>query len=510
MSNASNTRVVKNSLFLYFRMLFLMTVTLYTSRVVLEKLGVEDYGIYNVVGGVVAMFGFLNASMSSATQRYVTFALGMDDMKRLHTVFCTTLQIHIVIAGIIALLSETIGLWFLYNKMQIPADRIDAAFWVLQCSIFASVIMIISVPYNSEIIAHEKMSAFAYISILDAALRLGVVYLLIISSIDKLILYAFLILLVQLLVRFCYSFYCKHHFEETKYHHVWDAELFKEMTRFAGWSILGNFSYVVYTQGLNMLLNVFFGPAINAARGLAVQVQNAIKTFVGNFQMAINPQITKNYAKGKLGDMHILMFRSARFSFFLLFLLSLPVLFETKFILTIWLKNVPDNTVVFLRIMICTTLIYTFSDPLEIANLATGRVKRYQIVSGSILLFILPISYILLEIGCPAYSVFVVLFSMEALCMIARMILLRPLIGLRIRDYVQNIFFKVLLVAMFSVILPGILYVIMDDTFERFLAVSFLSLLSVSTFAYLIGLTSSERLYVKLKVLNLIKKKHGN
>lgn len=303
----NNKRIAKNTLFLYFRMLLMMGISLYTSRVVLKTLGVEDYGIYNVVGGIVAMFGFINGSMSSATQRYITFALGKGDKKRLQTVFCTTLQIHVLIAGIIVLLGETIGLWFLYSKMQIPIDRMNAAFWVLQASIIDSAIKVISVPYNADIVAHEKMSAFAYISILEAVLKLAIVYVLVVFVFDKLILYAFLLLTVQILIRFCYSSYCNKHFEETKYRHIWDKALLKEMIGFAGWSMFGNLAAVLFGQGLNMLLNVFFGPVVNAARGIAVQVQIAIQQFVGNFQMALNPQITKTYATHKFESMHRLM-----------------------------------------------------------------------------------------------------------------------------------------------------------------------------------------------------------
>ena len=291
-TSENNKRIAKNTLVLYVRMIFLLCISLFTSRVVLNMLGVEDYGIYNVVGGIVAMFGFLNGSMSSATQRYITFALGKGDMKRLKTVFSTTLQIHTLIAIIIVLLGESIGLWFLYHKMQIPAERMDAAFWVLQCSVVSTVVMIISVPYNSDIIAHEKMSAFAYFSILEALLKLLIAYMLVVSPYDKLVIYAILLLLVEVLLRFCYSIYCNKYFEESKYHHVWDKALFKEMTFFASWSIFGNFASVLFGQGLNILLNVFFGPAINAARGIAVQVQGVIQQFVTNFQMALNPQIT--------------------------------------------------------------------------------------------------------------------------------------------------------------------------------------------------------------------------
>lgn len=505
-TSANNKRIAKNTLLLYFRTLFIMLVTLYTSRVVLNTLGVTDYGIYNVVGGVVAMFGFINGSMSSATQRYITFALGKGDQSNLQKVFSTALQIHVLIAVLIVVLGETVGLWFMYTQMQIPTDRMDAAFWVLQCSIASTVIMIISVPYNADIVAHEKMSAFAYISILEAVLKLAVVYMLVVFSSDKLILYAFLILAVQLLIRLCYSRYCNRHFEESKYRHVWDKSLFKEMTGFAGWSMFGNLSSVLFSQGLNMLLNVFFGPVVNAARAVAVQVQSAIQQFVTNFQMALNPQITKTYAKGEMGEMHKLMFRSARFSFYLLFLLSLPVLFETDFILTVWLKTVPDHTIVFLRIMICTSLLYTLSNPLMVANQSTGKVKRYQAVCGTILLMILPISYICLRFGCPAYSVFIVHFAVESITQIVRMLLLRPLIGIRAQDYLKHIYLKVSVVVILSVILPFLVYENMDATVLRFFTVCTVCVLSVGTIVYMVGLSSSEREFIYAKVIGIYNK----
>ena len=484
----------------------MMAVSLYTSRVVLNTLGIEDYGIYNVVGGIVAMFGFINGSMATATQRYITFALGKGNKNRLQTVFCTTLQIHLLIASIIVLLGETIGLWFLYNKMLIPSDRMDAAFWVLQCSIVATVIMILSVPYNAAIIAHEKMSAFAYISILEVVLKLAIVYMLVVFSFDKLILYALLLLAIQILIRFCYSYYCKKHFEETNYRHVWDKALFKEMIGFAGWSMFGNLAAVLFGQGLNMLLNVFFGPVVNAARAVAVQVQNAVQQFVGNFQMALNPQITKTYAQGELQEMHKLMYRSARFSFYLLFFLSLPVLFETNFILTVWLKTVPDNTIVFLRIMICISLLYTLSNPLVIANQATGKVKKYQAICGTILLMILPVSYVCLKLGFPAYSVFLVHFMIESLAQIVRMFLLRPLIGVKLKDYFKYIYSPVIMVIVVSTMLPALVYFNMQDNMQRFFAVGIISVLSVSVTAYILGLSNNERLFVRTKAMTLLSK----
>lgn len=504
-TSANNKRIAKNTLLLYVRMLFMMAISLFTSRVILATLGVEDYGIQNVVGGIVAMFGFLNGSMSSATQRYITFALGKGDKDRLQTVFCTALQIHALIAVIIVLLGETVGLWFLYNKMQLPADRMNAAFWVLQCSIVSTVVMIVSVPYNACIIAHEKMSAFAYISVLEAVLKLVIVYLLLVFPFDKLIVLAVLTLIVQLFIRFCYSIYCHRHFEETKYRHVWDKTLFKEMNGFAVWSLWGNLSVVLYTQGLNMILNVFFGPVVNAARAIAVQVQGVVQQFVGNFQMALNPQITKNYASGNLEQMHSLMFRSARFSFLLLFFLSLPVLLETEFILTLWLKTVPDNAVIFTQIMICISLIYTTANPCVIANQATGKVKVYQMVVGGILLTILPISYIVLKLGAPAYSVFIVHFCVESVAQFTRMYMLRKLINLPVRQYLHNIYFPIVATVAVAIILPTIIHLQLDNGWMRFIAVGFVSVLSVGASAFFIGFTKNERLFFWDKGLHILR-----
>lgn len=504
--SSSNKRIAKNTLLLYFRMGITMIVSLFTSRVVLNTLGVEDYGVYNVVGGVVAMFGFINAAMSSATSRYITFALGKGDEGELHKVFCTSVNIHIGIALTILLLAETIGLWYMNTKMVIPPGRESAAMWVYQLSVVATMMMIVSVPYNSCIIAHERMSAFAYMSILDVTLKLLVVYLLVVSPMDKLVFYSTLMLAVYFIDWFIYIRYCISKFGEARYRFIWDYKLTKEMTSFAGWSMFGNLSAVAFTTGLNLLLNLFFGPVVNAARAVAVQVQNAIQQFVGNFQMALNPQITKTYAQGEMTVMHQLMFRSARFSFFLLFFLSLPVLFETEYILTIWLKTVPDNTVIFTRIIICTSLIYTLANPLIVANQATGKVRKYQAVCGSILLTILPISYILLRNGFPAYSVFVVHFCVEAIAQIARMIMLRPLIGIGIMDYVSHIYSKVSIVVLTSLTSPILVYINMPSGFLRLVAVCCVCAVSVVFFSYTFGLTQHEREFVRKKLLSYLRK----
>ena len=504
-TSANNKRIAKNTLMLYVRMLFTMAVSLFTSRVVLQTLGVEDYGVFSVVGGVITMFAFINGGMVSSTQRYLNFEIAKGNAERLRSVFNTALQIHALIAVVIIILGETIGLWFLLEKLVIPEERMTAAMWVYQCSIIACAVNILSVPYNADIIAHEKMSAFAYISILDVTLKLVIVYLLVVSPIDKLIAYAILTLLVQLLIRYVYTRYCNKHFQESFVEWRFNKPLFKEMLSFAGWSFLGNLAAILYTQGLNMMLNIFFGPVVNAARGIAVQVQSAVHQFVSGFQTALNPQITKNYASGDLEQMHSLMFRSARFSFLLLFFISLPVLMETEFLLTIWLKTVPENAVIFTQLMICISLIFTTANPCAIANQATGKVKVYQMVEGSILLTILPISYMVLKQGYPAYSVFIVHFCVESVAQFARMCMLRKLINLPLRQYFRNIYLPIVTTVSIAIILPIMVHMQMVNGWLRFIAVGFTCVLSVGTSAFFFGLTKSERSFFTYKFLQLFR-----
>lgn len=501
----NNKRIAKNTLLLYVRMLFTMAVSLFTSRVILNTLGVDDYGINNVVGGIVTMLGFINNAMSSATQRFITFEIGKQNKVRLNQIFSTALQIHGLISLLIIILGETVGLWFFYEKMVIPADRIDAAMWVYQCSIVSAVVGIMSVPYNADIVAHEKMSAFAFISVLETLLKLLIVYLLVVSPFDKLKTYSVLFLCVGLLIRYIYGRFCTKHFDEAKYRHILDIPLLKKMTSFAGWSFLGNFAAVLQNQGVNMMLNIFFGPVVNAARGVAVQVQGVVQQFVTNFQMALNPQITKNYASNNIEEMHVLMFRSARFSFFLLFFLCLPVIFEADYILQLWLGIVPANTVTFLRIILCTSLIYTIANPMIIANQATGKVKRYQAICGTIMLMILPVSYIFLRMGMPAYVVFIVHFCMESICQVARMLLLRNLIQVSVKQFLQYIYKPIFLVVALSVVIPFAIYSNMGFGFLRFVLVGLVSAISVGIMSFFFGLEKTERLFFKNKLIDRFK-----
>ena len=381
----------------------------------------------------------------------------------------------------------------------------DAAFWVFQCSVLASVIMIMSVPYNAAIIAHEKMSAFAYISIIEVTLKLLIVYFLLCFHTDKLILYAVLIVVVQLIIRLCYGWYCNRYFNETKYRWIWDRGLFKEMTGFAGWNMFGNLAAITFTQGLNLLLNMFFGPVVNAARGIAVQAQTAISQFSNNFQTAINPQITKSYATGDLEYMHGLVFRSAKFSFFLLLLLSLPVLIETKTILTIWLKIVPEDTVVFLRIMLCITWIYAISNPLIVAASATGKIKLYQSVVGGLLLLILPVSYVCLKCGLPAYAVFVVHLCIEIIAQYARLLMLKRMIELSLREYFIKVVWCISKVTAIALAAPlAVIYCHPGHGIWNLLAVCLVCTLSTSISIYYFGLTSGEKVFVSSKITAIL------
>lgn len=508
-SQQNNKRIAKNTLLLYFRMLFMMAVSLYTSRVVLATLGVEDFGIYNVVGGVVAMFGFLNSAMASSTQRYLTFELGRGDFTQLQKVFTTSVVIHGLISLLVILLAETIGLWFLFNKMTIPLERMDAALWVYQMSILSTVVMIMSVPYNATIIAHEKMSAFAYISVLEVVLKLAIVYMLHIGHFDKLKLYAILFFCVQFSVRLIYGRYCGKHFKESKLKMINDKKLFREMVSFAGWNLWGNCANVAFTQGVNILLNMFFGPVVNAARGIAVQVQSAISQFSSNFQMALNPQITKSYAIGDYDYMHNLIFKSSKFTFYLLLIISMPVMLETKILLSVWLKEVPEYTVPFLRLILCTTIIDAVANPLMISAQATGKIRVYQSVVGGILLAILPISYIVLKLGGNPISVFIVHIVICIIAFIVRLLIIRPIVQLSLIEYVKNVFFRCFTVALASIVLPLYLYFSLSINPLTFIVVCTSCLLCSIFSIYVVGLKSSEREFVKLKIITLYLKIKG-
>lgn len=482
-------------------MLVIMCIQLYTSRVVLNLLGVDDFGIYNVVGGIVTMFAFLNASLCSSTQRYITFYLGKGNENKTQIVFSNCLYIHALIAIIIVLLSETVGLWFLYNKMVIPAERMDAAFWVFQMSILTTVILVFCYPYNAAIIAHEKMSAFAVISIMESLLKLTCVLVLIFSKYDNLIVYSVLMALAQLIVLLTYKTYCNRKFAITNIVLKLDRSLFKSMSSFIGWNMWGGLSNVFYTQGLNILLNMFFGPAVNAARAISVQVQGAVQQFSLNLQTAINPQITKSYAQGDLQTMHDLIFRSTRYTFFLLLTIALPLILESELILRLWLTIVPDWTVIFLRIMICIVAVDSVAAPLMISSAATGNVKLYQTVIGGTMLLIVPFSYFFLKLGYSPTVVFIVHLVFCLITFVLRLFIVRPMINLSLRAYFAN----AILPCIKSGTVASLLSIGLYELLGRSTIDSILIILSSICFSgitiVLIGLTRNEKMLLYSKII---------
>lgn len=477
-----------------------MAVSLYTSRVVLSTLGIDDYGIYNVVGGFIGMFAFLNGAMAGCTQRFITIALGKGDEQNLKKVFSTCVITHGMIALIVFILAETIGLWFVLEKLVIPENRMTAAMVVYQCSIVSTMVMIMSFPYNADIIAHEKMSAFAYISIFEAFANLGVVYLLYIGLFDKLAFYAVLLLIVKVSVIVVYRIYCKRHFVESVFRWLFDKRLLKEILSFTGWNLWGGIAGTLMGQGINVLLNIFFGPAVNAARGVAVQVQSAVQMFATNFQTALNPQMMKSYASGELQAMHMLLFRSAKFTFMLLLCLMLPLMLEIDFVLGLWLKQVPEYTNVFVCFMLCISMIDAVSNPFMTASAATGKVKVYQSVVGGILLMIVPIAYVTLRLGAEPYAVFVVHFSVAVFAFVARLTIVKRLINLSVRRYIGEVILPCSFVMIPSVLFSIGIKNILPNSLAYAFTMIFLSFLLVVMFSLLLGLTRNERKFILSKI----------
>ena len=493
--------MIKNTILLYFRMVLMMVISLFTSRVVLQTLGVEDYGIYDVVGGIVILFTFINDGMTVSTLRFLTFELGTGNKQKLHEVFSTSINIHLLISLLTILLGETVGLWFLMEKMVIPAERMYAAQWCYQLSIFTAVVNIMSYPYNAAIIAHEKMSAFAYISILDAILKLLLVYLLLAFSYDRLILYAILFAAEKLLLRFVYNLYCTRHFEECHYNWIFNKPLFKEMLAFAGWNMWGNLAYVVSAQGLNMLLNVFFGPVANAARAISIQVQSAVSMFAGNFQMAINPQITKTYATGQMEETHKLIYRSSRFTFCLLLILCLPIMVEAPALLGLWLKEVPEYSVSFVRILLMILLVQQSANPLATAVAATGQVRKCEFVIGTLMLVIVPLAYLVLMMGGKPWSVYAVHLCIAVVAFCVRLRIVMPLIDLKIGEYIHNVLRRCGLVFLLAMAVP---YAMKQLPYNGIgFSILNISLMVISTvvLSVTIGLEPQERKLVMEKVM---------
>lgn len=475
-------------------MLLTIGVSLYTSRVILNVLGIEDYGVFNVVGGVIAILGFLNGSLSGASSRFITYTLGKGDEQELKKIFSSVLFVHFILAAIVVFVGETFGLWFVCNKLVIPVGRMTAALWVYHCSILTAVISIISVPYNSLIIAHERMSAFAYISIIEVLLKLLIAWLLIYLPYDKLIIYAIFYLLIQVIVRIVYSHYCTNHFFESRTVPSYSSKHVKEICIYAGWTMNGNLAIIGYTQGINVLLNIFFGPIVNAARGIAVQVEAAVMTFVQNFQLAIRPQIIKSYAISDLKYMHKLVVASSKYGFYLILILSFPILLCITSILRLWLGVVPDYTVIFVRIMLLTGLLQPLSLAMVTAIHATGNIRKFQIFEGTSLLMVVPLAYILLKVYhiSPAAVMFVYLL-VELFTQCIRVLIVVPKISMSYLYYLKMVMLPISL-PLLCFIFP-LSYINLPNNMSLFLlllcllAGCFYMLICI----YLLGLKKDER-----------------
>ena len=499
----SNKRIAKNTAMLYFRLLFSMAISLYTARVILNALGVVDFGIYNVVGGLVVMFGFLNNAMSASTLRFLTFEMGKGDRNEINHIFSMSITIHVIIALIVLLLAETVGLWILNTQLTIPVVKMQAANWVYQFSIFAFIITILYVPYYSIIIAHERMNVFAFVSIIEVVLKLFITFLVAWSGSDKLKLYAILIFCVSLVIGIFYRLYCKSHFAESRFNLFWDKKLFKKMSSFASWNLLGVFAGITYGQGVNLLLNVFFGPVVNAARGIAYQVQGAVNAFVTNFQVAVNPPITKSYASGDIDYMHSLIFSASKYSFYLLLMLSLPLLLETEFILQLWLKAVPEYTAIFTSLVLIDILICSLSASLQTTAQASGNVKLYQTIVSGILLLNLPLSYILLKLGYAPQTTFIVSIITSLGALIARLIVLKIIISFPVKKFVTNVVYKVIVVSILGSIIPYYISIQSTKSIMHFFLVVMVSIISVGSTIWLLGISQSEKTFLKVSVQNL-------
>ena len=505
--SANNKRIAKNTMFLYVRMLFMTVIGLYTSRIILDKLGEVDYGIYNVVGGFVTMFTVVSGTMTTATQRYLSFEIGKKEKGDVRSIFSSMVWIHFMFAIIVLILGETIGIWFINTHMNFPPDRYEAANWVYQYSLLAFLINICITPYNGALIAYEKMSAFAYFSIFEAAFKLAICYIITKTVFDKLSIYACLIAAIQISMMACYYIYCKKKFEQCKVFFKLNRQYINSIFSFFGWNLIGALAMVLKDQGINVVLNIFFGPVVNAARGVSYQVLSKINGFVSNFQIAMNPQIIKNYAANQKEAMFKLVFRGAKLSYMMLLVLSLPILFEAPFILDVWLKDVPENTVLFLRIILFTALLNTLSNPLIISMHASGIVRDYQIVVGGLSLLTLPLVYLAFKLGYNAYIGLIIALIVEFFCHLARLYMLKRIIDFPAIRFFFHVTLRIILVTLLALTLPWLAYTLIDSNVLRFLTVCIVSFFSCITFGFYGGLDQSERGVITSKIHTIITKR---
>ena len=494
MGMVNQKRIAKNTLLLYLRMGVIMLINLYASRVVLATLGETDYGLYNVIGGIVVMFSFLNSVMNAACGRYYAMELGREDYSALHKVFSVNVIIFLVLSLIILVLAETVGLWFLECKMVIPADRMAAARWVYQISIVSFIASMLAIPFRSIITAKEKMKVYAYCSVVEASLKLGAVLLLATAPFDRLVFYALLMLTVTIGTSLFYALYCRHFYGECKGRLEWDKPLAKEIVGFNGWGIIGSMATIGKNQGVNILLNMFYGPVVNAARGVANQVYVNVFEFLHNYVMAFNPQIVKSYAAGERNDMMKLVFQASKFSYYLLFVIILPLLLELGQVLDIWLVDIPEHAYAFTAILLVSALADAMHDPLYYAIQATGHVKWLNILVGGAQLMIVVVSYIVLKLtSVEPELIFWFIFAFTIVAQIIRIFLTKHYLGMSIREYARKVLLPTALVTLLAPWLPYLGVRFMPATFLRLCITVTVSIIAVAILIYTVGLNSSER-----------------
>lgn len=459
MSNqeSNSKRIAKNTLLLYFRMILIMVVSLYTSRIILNELGVEDFGIYNLVAGVVILFSFLSNAMITATQRYLSIAIGKKDEKYIQAVFSTSLLSHFFLIFFIFLAAETIGLWLINAKLEIPADRMSATNFVYQLAILTTCVNIIRIPYNASIIANERMSFFAYVSIVETFLKLAVVWALAITPGDKLVIYSFLLLLVAIVIDIAYWYYCQRFLLANKFYLKTNKKLFVELTSFSVWNLFGGLADIGYKQGTNIILNLFWGVLINAVLGITNQIRNALVPFIGNLQLAVNPQMVKSYALGDYEYFKILVYRISKYSYFLMLIIVFPIIFNIDLILELWLKNPPEHTAIFAILTSVYCLVDSLTGPLWAAMQAGGKIKRFQIVTGICLLLNLPVSYLFLMYGYAPSVVLIIQIVITGFTVGVRVLFVKYYLQFSIRNYVREVIFPIVFVTALS--LPIALYI---------------------------------------------------
>lgn len=503
----NNKRLAKNTAFLYIRMFVIMAVSLFTSRVILDMLGESDYGTYNIIGGIVVLFSMFSQSLTSATLRFLNFTLGQKDEDKTHRVFCMSMNLYYILSTILLLLAETIGLWFVNTQLNIPADRMIAANWIYQFSVITFILNLIRIPYNASLIAYEKMDFYAYLSLLDGALKLLIVYMLYLSPIDKLIFYGFLLLMVNVIDNVCYRVYCNRHFKTTHYKWLWDKSLLKDLFGFSGWSLFGSAASVLSQQGLSIIVNIFFGVVLNAALGIANQISGVISQFYTNFQTAFNPQIVKYYASGEKDKFLYLINRSSKFSFFLMFIISLPIILEIDKILSLWLVKVPEYTGIFCQLILIFFMIEALQGPLFMSIQATGKIRNYQLLVSVINFTTLPVVYLCLKIGLPVWSVWVARILIDIVISVARIQYLQKHISLNILNYTKECLLPIFLTVIAVLPVPLLSAIYLPGYWANFILTIILSLLASIIGIYLIGLNSNERATITEFFLSKIRKK---